>query len=113
MVTVTVEVPRMKIDTRGLVAAVAEAIFESTRIDGEGWDDLTSDEKRQFSDVAEHAVAGMTGWLASQGLLIQHQGTVKHPRTLAEANAMMAVAMAWIKVNEKSIVIKPSLILPA
>lgn len=87
----------MKLDIDGLTACVTEALYASVRPDGEGWDDLSPDDKAAFEQSAVAAILAQTKWYQDNGVQVLSPGTFKRPECREEAQAMATAAMMYLK----------------
>ena len=84
----------MAIDLDELATYVTEALYESIRPEGEGWDDLPSADQENIREGAIVAVKAAMEWFGLKGVQILPPNSFKAPSCREEAEAMMA-AGTW------------------
>lgn len=85
------------IDLEALTTAVTEALYESVRPEGEGWDDLSAEDQEDIRAGAVTAIKATTAWYAANGVQVLPPNTFKQPSCREEAEAMAAAGMAWLR----------------
>lgn len=92
------------IDLEALTLAVTEALYESVRPEGEGWDDLSAEDQDDIRAGAVTAIRATTAWYAANGVNVLPPNTFKQPSCREEAEAMTAAGMAWLRTNPPKLV---------
>ena len=90
--------PAEPLDPRPVVAGAMHAALAD---EGETFDSLADDERQDFLDLAEHAVASHTAWLLSQGFKIVPPGATPIPKTQEEAMGMVQAAKAFFDAQKR------------
>lgn len=94
----------MTIDLEALTDHVTEALYESVRPDGEGWDDLSADDQADIREGAVVAIKATTAWFSANGVQVLPPNTFKQPECREEAEAMAAAGMAWLRTHPAKLV---------
>jgi hypothetical protein len=91
--------PTNPLDMADMAESLTAAIYDHLRPEGEGWDDLTGDEKAEFQRLAQVAMAAHAAYFHSHGIRVMPRGTVIVPASRDEAAAMVAIGSRYLKEN--------------
>jgi hypothetical protein len=98
-----------ELDLADMAQSIAAAIYDNVRPEGEGWDDLSADEKADFLDVAKVAMAAHAAYFASHKIRVLHPNCLPMPACRDEASAMVSVGSAYLAKNPPKIIRATSL----
>lgn len=93
-----------ELDLADMAQAIAAAIYDNVRPEGEGWDDLSADDKADFLDVAKVAMAAHAAYFHSHGVRVLHPNCLPMPSCRDEATAMVSVGSKYLAKNPPKIV---------
>lgn len=93
-----------ELDLADMAEAIAAAVYESVRPEGEGWDDLTGDEKGDFLDIAKVAMAAHAAYFRAHKVRVLHPNCLPMPSCRDEATAMVSVGSKYLAANPPKIV---------
>jgi hypothetical protein len=80
---------------------VAEAMFLALADEGAAFADAHEDERQDYLNLAEHAIAAHVAFMASQGVRVIPPGSVCTPQTEEEAMAMVRIAKAFFDAQKR------------